>query len=216
VANIDRAARAAARAGKRALAEVERRAASLRELAAALGRELELRDLRSGQWMSKLAHAYLELHAEHRAARATPAAAAGGPEPQAHARTRPRAEQLVRRTAMASALGGAGAAGVTTGAIVATADSGGLAGLLTIPAAAAAIGGDMALRSLLHLRLTCELADLEGVALGPEDATEVLRLFAGWRPWAHRRLVSCWASGCLPRACCAMPCPSWRWWPRRR
>jgi hypothetical protein len=88
------------------------------------------------------------------------------------------ARGVVRKACLKSALTGGLSGVITTGAQVATAETEGLAGLVTIPAAAISIGGEMVLRLLTHVRMICEIADLFGLRFDPDHPADVWALFA--------------------------------------
>lgn len=88
-----------------------------------------------------------------------------------------RARAAIRLACVKCALTGAAAGGVTTAAELLTAETEGLAALATVPAAAMAIGGEMAFRAIVHLDLTCNLAETFGVPFDSDKA-------AFWRLYA--------------------------------
>jgi hypothetical protein len=73
------------------------------------------------------------------------------------------AQAAIRKACVKCALTGAASGSVTTAAELLTAESKGLAALATVPAAALAIGGEMIFRAVVHLDLTCDLAEIFGV-----------------------------------------------------
>jgi hypothetical protein len=88
------------------------------------------------------------------------------------------ARQVVRRACVRSAFTGAAAGALATSAAVATAETGALGGIVAIPAAALAVGGEMVLRALVHLEMTCELAELFHVPFDRERPEDLWRLYA--------------------------------------
>lgn len=133
-----------------------------------LGRELELADFRSGKWFPRLLALYLrhyEAHAMHEPVRARGA----------------RAEitgAIIQRACVEAALTGTASATVATGASVYASDTGGMGVVVALPAAMLAIGGEALLRTLIHLRMTCDLASAFDVRLHPEDPADLSRLYA--------------------------------------
>ncbi|WP_437275362.1 hypothetical protein WME90_29420 [Sorangium sp. So ce375] len=85
---------------------------------------------------------------------------------------------VIRRACVRSALAGGATGALSTGAAVATAQTDGLGGLVAIPAAALALGGETVLRLLLHVRMLCELADLFGLRFDPDEPADVWGLLA--------------------------------------
>ncbi|WP_437878408.1 hypothetical protein [Sorangium sp. So ce513] len=88
------------------------------------------------------------------------------------------ARAVVRRACIRSALAGGATGALSTGAAAATAETHGLGGLVAIPAAALAIGGETVLRLLLHVQMLCELADLFGLRFDPDEPADVWALLA--------------------------------------
>jgi hypothetical protein len=134
-----------------------------------LGRAVRLSDLRTGHWFDRLTTLYLKHHDRQLLAPYTP-----GFDDELQAR----AEAVIARSAIQAALLGSGTAALSTGAIWLTSETGGYGGLLALPLAAAGIGGDMVGRALLHLQMTCEIADLYGVGFQPEDQGDLAQLYA--------------------------------------
>jgi hypothetical protein len=89
-----------------------------------------------------------------------------------------RARAVIRRACIRSSIGGAAVGSLATGATVLTAETEGLASVVTIPTTLATIGVEMAMRSLLHLQLTCDLADIFNVRFDPDDPTDLWRIYA--------------------------------------
>ena len=88
------------------------------------------------------------------------------------------ARRAIRWAAVKSAVTGASAGMVSTGATFFTAQTEGLGGIVAMPIAAVTIGGEMMYRSLVHIDLTCELADIFGVRFDPNDQGDLWRLYA--------------------------------------
>lgn len=88
------------------------------------------------------------------------------------------ARAVVRRACVASALTGAAAGAVSTGATVATAETQGLASLLTVPAAVLSVGAEAILRLRRHVRMICDIADLFGLRFDPDAPAEVWALLS--------------------------------------
>ncbi|HWE22842.1 MAG TPA: hypothetical protein VG496_02775, partial [Myxococcales bacterium] len=84
----------------------------------------------------------------------------------------------VRRACVRSALTGAAAGTLATSAAVATAETGTLAGFVAIPAAAVAVGGEMVFRAIVHLDMTCDLAELFRVPFDADHPEDLWRLYA--------------------------------------
>src|SRR5262249_27627100 len=97
--------------------------------------------------------------------------AAAGPESV-------RARSAIRRACIKSAGSGATAAMISTGATVLTAETEGLAAIVTLPTALATLSGELAARALIHLGLTFELADIFDVRFDPDDSSDLWRLYA--------------------------------------
>jgi hypothetical protein len=134
-----------------------------------LGRALRLSDLRTGHWFDRLATLYLRHHDRQILAAYTP-----GFEDELQTR----AERLIQRSAMQTAVLGSSTATLSTAAIWLTSETGGYGGVVALPAAALGIGGDMVGRALLHLQMTCEIADLYGVRFEPDDFADLARVFS--------------------------------------
>lgn len=88
------------------------------------------------------------------------------------------ARACIRRACIRSALAGGATGALSTGAAMATAETNGLGGLVAIPGAMLAIGGEMVLRLLLHVQMLCELADLFGLRFDPDEPADVWALLA--------------------------------------
>ncbi len=89
-----------------------------------------------------------------------------------------RARRAIRIACVKSAFSGALSGSVSTGAALATAQTEGLLAFAAVPVAAAAIGGEMLFRSLVHLDLTCDLADIFGLSYDPSHEEDLWRLYA--------------------------------------
>ncbi len=87
-------------------------------------------------------------------------------------------EAVIRRACTEAALVGATAAGISTGATVFAADSGGPGALIAIPVGGLAMVLDTLVRTLVHLRMTCDLARAFGVRFDPDDPWDVSYLHA--------------------------------------
>ncbi|MCC6647501.1 MAG: hypothetical protein IT374_18255 [Polyangiaceae bacterium] len=135
--------------------------------AGALGRELGVREVRTGAWFTKLVTLYLRFH---------PAREASARElalpPTA------RAARVIQRAALKSSLTGAAAAATATGAAVLTVQTQGLGAIAGVPAAALGIFGELLYRALVHVELTVDLAQIYGFELDARDPTELMRVYA--------------------------------------
>jgi hypothetical protein len=133
-----------------------------------LQRALLPHQLRTGHWFHSLMVAKLRAHdAKHPRQTRTLAT-----EPASDA------ERIIRKTALQSALLGTGVAAVTTAGGVATAETQGMAGLLAVPAAAASMVGDLALRAWITTGMSCDVAALFGVRFDPDHPSDLARLYA--------------------------------------
>lgn len=140
------------------------------ELIGDLRREITLRDVRSGLWYTKLLRTYLAFYEKNRiAVDASKLSTAQRDE---------LVEKRTRRTAVRTTLAGAAAAGGVTVASIATAQSGFLAAPVVIPLAGLGMVGEMLLRSIWHLQLVCELAELYGMPVNMGREVEIIRLYA--------------------------------------
>lgn len=135
-----------------------------------LQQDLRPRDLRTGAWYSKVLGAYVEYYA-HRAKRIDPATVTDDALPEL-------ARQLTDRTALWSSLAGATAAGGVTAASVVLANTAFVAAPVVLPLAALGLAGELLLRAVLHLQLTCELAELYGMPFLPGSESELIRVSA--------------------------------------
>jgi uncharacterized tellurite resistance protein B-like protein len=73
---------------------------------------------------------------------------------------------------------GAAAGTVSTAATLVTAETEGFGGVVAVPVAAVAIGGEMLYRSFVHLDLTCQLAEIFEVKFDPNDPDDLWRLYS--------------------------------------
>jgi uncharacterized tellurite resistance protein B-like protein len=131
----------------------------------------EIKERRRGGWYPKLVARYLKRNVAR--ARSEAARSAASTETP-HAR----ATAAIRWACAKSAISGALAGLVSTGATLFTAQTEGVGGILAGPVAALAIGGEMIFRSVLHIELTCELAQIFEVEVDPEDDDDIWRLYA--------------------------------------
>jgi hypothetical protein len=96
-----------------------------------------------------------------------------GAMPDAHARG------AIRRACIKAAISGTLSGAATTGAVVATAETDGLAGAVVLPLAAAAVGVEMAARTVFHIDLACELAEVFDVEVDSPDVARLLSVALG-------------------------------------
>jgi hypothetical protein len=89
-----------------------------------------------------------------------------------------RAHAATRWACIKAAATGAAAGALSTGATLITAQSAGAMGLVAVPLASLAIGGEMVMRAMLHVNLTWDLAEIYGVRFNPTDDDDVWRLYA--------------------------------------
>ncbi|HEX3343860.1 MAG TPA: hypothetical protein VHS09_04770, partial [Polyangiaceae bacterium] len=85
--------------------------------------------------------------------------------------------RLIRRACIKAAASGAAAGSMSTAAALLTAQTEGLASIVTVPLAAGAIGLEMGFRTLLHLDLACDLAATFEVPYDLENPTDLYRLY---------------------------------------
>ncbi len=97
---------------------------------------------------------------------------------QDDARATARAHRAITIACVKSAVSGALAGSVSTGATLVTAQTEGLLAFAAVPVAAAAIGGEMLYRSVLHLDLTCDLAAIFGIQYDAAHEEDLWRLYA--------------------------------------
>jgi hypothetical protein len=140
------------------------------EFLADLRRQITMRDVRSGLWYTKLLRSYLAFYEKHRSL-----IDADNLSPV------DRDELVTKRTHRAAfrttVAGAAAASGVTLASIV-TAQSGLVAGPIVLPLAGVGMVSEMLLRSIWHLQLVCELAELYGMPVNAGRETEIIRLYA--------------------------------------
>jgi hypothetical protein len=120
-------------------------------------------------WFTRFARWYLE----RRVARPCPARSA-----DADATATDRAHRAIMIACIKSAISGALAGSVSTGATVVTASTEGAVAFAAVPVAAAAIGGEMLYRSYVHLNLTCEIASIFGMHYDHRHEEDLWRLYA--------------------------------------
>ena len=96
-----------------------------------------------------------------------------GAKPDIHART------AIRRACIKAALSGTFSGAATTGAVVATAETDGVAGAVALPLAAVAVGAEMAVRTVFHIDLACELAEVFDVRVDSADVARLLSVALG-------------------------------------
>ena len=96
-----------------------------------------------------------------------------GAQPDAHARS------AIRRACIKAAISGAVSGAATTGAVVATAETDGIAGAVVLPLAAVAVGVEMASRTVFHVDLACELAEAFDVQIESSDVARLLSVALG-------------------------------------
>jgi hypothetical protein len=135
-----------------------------------IGQEIGLRETSPGArgWLAYVVQRRMKRAlAKAQAKRAAGAYAGAFPEE--------RARTVVRWACAKAAITGALSGAVSTGAVVATAETKGLAGIVALPFAAAVIGLEMATRAVVHIDLACELAELFEV---PLDSADVVRLLS--------------------------------------
>lgn len=132
--------------------------------------ELGVRDVMSGRWFPRVVATYLRHRAQRR--------------PRADGRASP--EALIMRASAEAALAGATAGTATTGATL-LGGEGSLGALAAVPLAGVAIVVETIARTLLDLRLACDLADRAGVPFDPQDPGDLSRLCALATGTAQRR-----------------------------
>jgi hypothetical protein len=124
-------------------------------------------ELRSGHWYHGLIVDYVRSYNAERPSR-----------PCLHTSPVRAARRVADRARLQAAWLGTGAAAITTGASIVTGETHGLAGLVAIPAAGAAMLGDMLARARVMLGMTCELAELFAIRFDPDDPADLARLYA--------------------------------------
>jgi hypothetical protein len=132
--------------------------------------DVSLRDIRTGRWFMKLLTQYVAFWEAHHPVQLESTLSA---EERSTA-----AAALIERAARVAALAGAGTAGLVTFASITTSETGGVAGPLVLPVAAAGMVTEMVGRSLIHLNLACELANLYGVRFPAGREGELVRIYA--------------------------------------
>jgi|GEM_PF-1483372 len=123
-------------------------------------------------WFTRLVASYLRRSQAKAAARPRGAAAARGQSETdaAHA--------AIRAACVKSAITGFSAGAVSTAATMLTAETEGLAGVVTMPVLALTIGGELMYRSVVHVDLVCELARIFDVTFDVGDERDLWRLYA--------------------------------------
>jgi hypothetical protein len=122
-------------------------------------------DLRTGRWFDRVLTRYL------RSRPARPVAE------RSVAERRQKCASVVRRNATQAAVLGAATAGLSTAAAVLAAET--PAGALTaLPVAACGVVAEMVARAVLHVRMSCALADVWGLRFSPDDPEDLARLYA--------------------------------------
>lgn len=90
------------------------------------------------------------------------------------------ARKIINAACAKAAVTGALSGAAATAAVVATAETEGVGGIVALPLAAAAVAGEMATRTVLHVDLACELAELFDVRVGsPADVARLLSVAFG-------------------------------------
>jgi hypothetical protein len=135
----------------------------------AIEAELLGKKRRRGGWYPKVVAHYVKRNVARQAARA---------EIVTDSTPHARAASAIRWACVKSAVSGAVAGLISTGATVFTAQTEGIGGIVAGPIAALAIGGEMILRTVLHIELTCDLAAIFDVEVDPEDGDDLWRLYA--------------------------------------
>jgi uncharacterized tellurite resistance protein B-like protein len=129
----------------------------------------DVRHGRPGGWFTKLVTHYVKRNAARLKAKPRAAETASASD---------RAKSAIRWACVKSAVSGAAAGCVSTGATLFTAQTEGLGGLVAGPIAALAIGGEMIYRAIVHVDLSCELASIFEVEFDPNDDADIWRLYA--------------------------------------
>jgi hypothetical protein len=128
-----------------------------------------IKERRPGGWYTKLVAYYVKRNVARRAARG---AVESTETPHA------RATSAIRWACFKSAASGAVCGMISTAATIVTAETEGIGGLVAGPIAALSIGGEMILRTVLHVGLTCDLAEIFDVEVDPDDDADLWRLYA--------------------------------------
>jgi hypothetical protein len=127
-------------------------------------------------WFTRLVTAYL---AYRDGRRQTAPAKVVGTESE-------RALAVIRAACIKSAVGGAASGMILTGATLVTADAPAGA-LVVVPAAALSIAGEMVARTLVHLDMTCDLAEIFGVRFDVNNPRDFWQLYGlAFRTHQHR------------------------------
>jgi hypothetical protein len=128
-----------------------------------------IKERRPGGWYTKLVAHYMRKNVARRAARGAVSMAENPHD---------RAVSAIRWACVKSAISGAVCGAISTAATVFTAETEGIGGLVAGPVAALSIGGEMIFRTVLHVGLTCELAEIFDVEVDPDDSADLWRLYA--------------------------------------
>jgi hypothetical protein len=137
-----------------------------------------INEKRPGGWYTKLVAHYVRKNVARRAAREERAQAQAGQDLASQATPHARATTAIRWACIKSAASGALCGMISTAATIVTAETEGLGGIVAGPIAALSIGGEMILRTILHVGLTCELAEIFDVEVDPDDDADLWRLYA--------------------------------------
>jgi hypothetical protein len=120
-------------------------------------------------WFARVLRAYLRHREATKHARANQPIVGTKPD---------RAQAAIRRACIQSSLTGASTGIVSTAATLVTAGTEGVGGLVAVPVAALTIGGEMALRTWIHIDLICTLADIFEVKFEATNKNDMWRLCA--------------------------------------
>jgi hypothetical protein len=143
------------------------------------GNELGIHEEARGRgWFTKLVAYYMKRYQAKKARAAQSASASGGAAHADVTHASDLAQSAILKACIKSALSGATAGAISTGAMVVTAETEGIGGLVAVPVAAITVGGEMLYRSIVHLELTCDLADIFGVRFDSNDPDDLWRLYA--------------------------------------
>ncbi|MCI0669132.1 MAG: hypothetical protein L0Y64_01585 [Myxococcaceae bacterium] len=135
----------------------------LPRLAGTLRREAHVRSLRAGRWYGPLLATFLQWEERRAGERGLTPSDTG---------------RIIRRGSLEAALLGLGSGTATTAASAYTLQAPGPGALLALPASFLAVLADMALRTLLHVRMAGDLAQASGAPLSRDDALSLIRLHA--------------------------------------
>ena len=130
-------------------------------------RATHVKHLLTGHWFSGVMVEYLKARERKSSGERTVAR-----DPMADA------QRIMRRASTRAALVGTGAAAITTSAGTFTLNSNGWTGILALPAASAAMAGDMLLRAIVNLDMCCDIAELFDVHFDASDPADLARLHA--------------------------------------